>query len=60
MPFSNKKVYPQNDIYDRFSILAKIIRNFFFTQSINSCKINIDKIMRKDGLKGRFHVKLIK
>jgi len=28
-------------------------------QSINSCKINIDKIMRKDGLEERFHVKLI-
>jgi len=28
-------------------------------QSINSCKINNDKIIRKDGLKGRFHVKLI-
>jgi len=27
-------------------------------QSINS-KINNDKIMRKDGLEGRFHVKLI-
>jgi len=30
-----------------------------FKQSINSCKINIDKIMRKDGLEGKFHVKLI-
>jgi len=25
-------------------------------QSINSYKINIDKIMRKDGLKGKFQV----
>jgi len=23
MPFSNKKIYPQNDICDRFSTLAK-------------------------------------
>jgi len=30
-----------------------------FQQSINSCKVNINKIMRKDGLEGRFHVKLI-
>jgi len=30
----------------------------FTRQSINSCKINIDKIMRKK-LEGRFHVKLI-
>jgi len=28
-------------------------------QSINSCKINNDKIMRKDRLEGRFRVKLI-
>jgi len=30
-----------------------------FEQSINSCKINNDKIMIKDELEERFHVKLI-
>lgn len=31
--------------------ICKIVRTFFFYLNINSCKINIDKIMRKDRLK---------
>jgi len=58
LPFSNKKIYPQNDICDSAYLQNNTKIFLLLERSINSCKIN-DKIMRKDGLKGRFHIKLI-